>query len=62
MGADRLPKLLDQARCRLRPSGEVEVRSRPIRYLDDFVKQDEPWFFAERRLMINWIDTRPLQA
>jgi hypothetical protein len=40
----------------------LAVRSRPIRYLDDFIKQDGPWFFAERRLMINWIDTRPLQA
>jgi len=30
-----------------------------IRYLDAFVKQDSAWLFAERRLMVNWIDTRP---
>jgi ketosteroid isomerase-like protein len=30
-----------------------------IRYLDAFVKQDGAWLFAERRLMVNWIDTRP---
>jgi len=30
-----------------------------IRYLDQFVKQDGRWLFAERRLMVNWIDTRP---
>ena len=31
-----------------------------IRYLDTFVKQDGAWLFAERRLMVNWTDTRPL--
>ena len=30
-----------------------------IRYLDAFVKQDGAWLFAERRLMVNWTDTRP---
>jgi hypothetical protein len=30
-----------------------------IRYLDQFVKQDDQWLFAERRLMVNWTDTRP---
>jgi ketosteroid isomerase-like protein len=30
-----------------------------IRYLDVFVKQDGEWLFAERRLMVNWTDTRP---
>ena len=30
-----------------------------IRYLDQFVKQDGAWLFAERRLMVNWTDTRP---
>jgi ketosteroid isomerase-like protein len=33
-----------------------------IRYLDEFVKQDGQWLFAERRLMVNWIDTRPSVA
>jgi hypothetical protein len=30
-----------------------------IRYLDTLVKRDGPWLFAERRLMVNWTDTRP---
>src|SRR5882757_8279149 len=30
-----------------------------IRYLDKFVKQDGEWFFAERRLMVDWTETRP---
>ena len=30
-----------------------------IRYLDTFVKRDGAWLFAERRLMVNWTDTRP---
>jgi ketosteroid isomerase-like protein len=29
-----------------------------IRYLDTFVKQNGRWLFAERRLMVNWTDTR----
>jgi ketosteroid isomerase-like protein len=33
-----------------------------IRYLDTFVKQDGGWFFAERRLMVDWTDTRPSTA
>ena len=30
-----------------------------IRYLDTFVRRDGTWLFAERRLMVNWTDTRP---
>ncbi|MEY9966159.1 ketosteroid isomerase-like protein [Streptacidiphilus sp. MAP12-16] len=30
-----------------------------IRYLDEFVKQDGEWYFAERRLMVDWTETRP---
>ncbi|MER9296778.1 nuclear transport factor 2 family protein [Mesorhizobium sp. M0621] len=29
-----------------------------IRYLDQLVKQDGVWLFAERRLMVDWTDTR----
>ena len=29
-----------------------------IRYLDQFVKQDGSWLFAERKLMVDWTDTR----
>jgi hypothetical protein len=31
-----------------------------IRYLDTFVKQEGRWYFAERKLMVDWIETRPL--
>ena len=30
-----------------------------IRYLDEFTKQDGEWYFAERRLMVDWTETRP---
>ncbi|MDH6118818.1 nuclear transport factor 2 family protein [Kitasatospora sp. GAS204B] len=30
-----------------------------IRYLDEFVKRDGGWFFAERRLLVDWTETRP---
>jgi hypothetical protein len=29
-----------------------------IRYLDQFVKLHGAWFFAERKLMVDWTDTR----
>ncbi|HEX3778620.1 MAG TPA: nuclear transport factor 2 family protein [Pseudonocardiaceae bacterium] len=31
-----------------------------IRYLDTFAKQGGAWYFAERVLMVDWTDTRPL--
>jgi hypothetical protein len=31
-----------------------------LRYLDAFVKIDGAWFFAERRLYVDWIDERAL--
>jgi ketosteroid isomerase-like protein len=31
-----------------------------IRYLDTFAKQEGKWYFAERKLMVDWIETRPL--
>jgi SnoaL-like domain len=39
--------------------GQRTLMIASIRYLDEFVKQDGHWLFAERRLMVNWIDTRP---
>jgi SnoaL-like domain len=42
--------------------GQRPLMVASIRYLDDFVKQDGQWFFTERRLKVNWIDTRPSQA
>ena len=31
-----------------------------IRYLDHFVKMDGRWYFQQRKLMVDWIDNRPL--
>jgi hypothetical protein len=31
-----------------------------IRYLDRFQKAGGAWQFAERRLMVDWVETRPL--
>ena len=42
--------------------GQRTMMIASIRYLDDFIKQDGQWFFAERRLMVNWTETRPSAA
>jgi len=42
--------------------GQRTTMTAAIRYLDEFVKQDGGWFFAERRLMVNWTETRPFAA
>jgi len=31
-----------------------------IRYLDSFAKTSGRWLFSERKLMVDWIETRPL--
>jgi uncharacterized protein YneR len=33
-----------------------------IRYLDTYVKDDGVWYFSERKLMVDWTETRPLNA
>ena len=33
-----------------------------IRYLDQFVKMDGHWYFRQRKLMVDWIDNRRLEA
>jgi ketosteroid isomerase-like protein len=42
--------------------GQRTMMIASIRYLDEFTKQDGQWLFAERRLMVNWIDTKPSVA
>jgi hypothetical protein len=39
--------------------GQRTMMIASIRYLDEFAKLDGQWFFAERRLMVNWTETRP---
>jgi hypothetical protein len=31
-----------------------------LRYLDKLLKENGRWLFSERRLMVDWIETRPL--
>ena len=38
--------------------GKRTVMLASIRYLDQFVKSDGAWFFAERKLMVDWTDKR----
>jgi hypothetical protein len=33
-----------------------------LRYLDVFAKLDGSWYFAERKLILDWSETRPLGA
>jgi ketosteroid isomerase-like protein len=40
--------------------GKESLMIASIRYLDTFAKQEGQWYFAERRLMVDWIETRPL--
>jgi uncharacterized protein (TIGR02246 family) len=42
--------------------GQRTLMIAAIRYDDVFVNQDGAWLFAERRLMVDWIETRPLAA
>ena len=39
-------------------SGRRTLMIASIRYLDEFSKQDGDWYFAERRLMVDWTETR----
>jgi hypothetical protein len=39
--------------------GQRTMMIAALRYLDTFVEQDGTWLFAERRLMVDWTETRP---
>ena len=42
--------------------GQRSLMIASIRYLDTFSKRDGAWLFAERKLMVDWIDTRSSSA
>jgi SnoaL-like domain len=42
--------------------GQRTMMIASIRYLDELVKQDGRWLFAERRLMVDWTEMRPSAA
>ena len=33
-----------------------------LRYLDTFTKLDRRWYFAERKLILDWCETRAMTA
>jgi SnoaL-like domain len=39
--------------------GNRKVMIVSLRYLDTFAKIDGSWYFAERRLLLDWSETRP---
>jgi hypothetical protein len=41
--------------------GERKLMVASLRYLDAFLKRDGTWLFAERRLYVDWTETRPSQ-
>lgn len=42
--------------------GQRTLMVMSIRYHDTFVRQSGRWFFAERRLITDWVDRRPSTA
>jgi hypothetical protein len=38
--------------------GERKLMVASLRYLDTFVKSDGTWLFAERKLYVDWTETR----
>jgi SnoaL-like domain len=39
--------------------GDRKIMIASLRYLDTFAKIDGSWFFAERKLLLDWSETRP---
>jgi hypothetical protein len=40
--------------------GTRKIMIASLRYLDTFVKIDGRWYFAERKLILDWSETRPM--
>lgn len=57
--ADRLAlrELFDAyAHCE---DGDRKIMVASLRYLDTFAKLDGSWYFAERKLILDWSEMRP---
>ena len=39
--------------------GQRTMMIAALRYLDVFVRTDGAWYFAERKLILDWSETRP---
>ena len=42
--------------------GERKIMVASLRYLDTFTKLDGRWYFAERKLILDWSETRSMAA
>jgi hypothetical protein len=42
--------------------GDRKIMVASLRYLDDFAKIDGRWYFAERKLILGWSETRSMTA
>jgi hypothetical protein len=42
--------------------GERKIMIASLRYLDSFTKVDGRWYFAERKLILDWSETRVMTA
>jgi ketosteroid isomerase-like protein len=42
--------------------GQRKIMVASLRYLDEFTKIDGRWFFAERKLILDWSETRSVGA
>ena len=43
-------------------AGSRKIMIASLRYLDTFVKIEQRWYFAERKLILDWSETRTLSA
>ena len=43
-------------------NGERKIMVASLRYLDNFTKIDGRWYFAERKLILDWSETRSMTA
>jgi hypothetical protein len=41
-------------------AGDHKIMIASLRYLDTFTKIDQSWYLAERKLMLDWSETRRL--
>ena len=43
----------------LTDDGNRKIMIASLRHLDTFAKIDGSWYFAERKLLLDWSETRP---
>jgi len=46
----------------LSEGGNRKLMIASLRYLDTFAKMDGSWYFAERKLVLDWSETRSMTA